>query len=70
MRFAGLWDRWHRSGEVIESCTIVVGEADNAMSHVHDRMPVIFEPKDEALWLDSSIDAVPALEAKLKPPTT
>ena len=60
--------RWHRGYEAIESCTIIVGEANTAMSHVHNRMPVIIEPKDEAFWLDTSIDAVPALEALLKPP--
>ena len=34
--FAGLWDRWHRGDEAIESCTIIVGGANNAMSHIHD----------------------------------
>jgi putative SOS response-associated peptidase YedK len=66
--FAGLWDRWHRGDEVIESCTIIVGPANAAMQQVHDRMPVIIEPKDEAFWLDTKIDAVPALEALLTPP--
>jgi putative SOS response-associated peptidase YedK len=68
LSFAGLWDRWHRGDEVIESCTIIVGEANSAMTHVHDRMPVIIQPEDEAFWLDTSIDAVAALEAVLKPP--
>jgi putative SOS response-associated peptidase YedK len=66
--FAGLWDRWHRGDEIIESCTIIVGEANRAMSAVHDRMPVIIAPQDEALWLDTKIDAVQALESLLTPP--
>lgn len=66
--FAGLWDRWHRGDEVIESCTIIVGDANQAMSHVHDRMPVIIERKDEAFWLDTQIDATQALESLLDPP--
>ena len=66
--FAGLWDRWHRGDEVIESCTVIVGEANNAMSRVHDRMPVIIEPKDEAFWLDTKIDATQALESLLTAP--
>ena len=66
--FAGLWDRWHRGDEVIESCTIIVGAANAAMSHVHDRMPVIIKPDDEAFWLDTKIDATQALEALLTPP--
>ena len=65
---AGLWDRWHRGDAVIESCTIIVGEANAALSHVHDRMPVIIKPEDEAFWLDTKIDAVTALESLLTPP--
>lgn len=68
VNFAGLWDRWHRGDEIIESCTIIVGDANTKMQHVHDRMPVIIEPKDEAFWLDTKIDAVPALESLLTPP--
>ena len=66
--FAGLWDRWHRGDEVIESCTIIVGDANATMTHVHDRMPVIIERKDQDFWLDPKMDAVPALEALLTPP--
>ncbi len=66
--FAGLWDRWHRGDEVIESCTIIVGEANVAMRQVHDRMPVIIQPRDEAFWLDTKIEVTHALEALLTPP--
>ena len=66
--FAGLWDRWHRGDEVIESCTIIVGDANAAMSRVHDRMPVIIQPEDESFWLDTRIDATQALESLLTPP--
>ena len=66
--FAGLWDRWHRGDEIIESCTIIVGEANTAMSQVHDRMPVIIKPEDEAFWLDTKIEATQALESLLTPP--
>lgn len=66
--FAGLWDRWHRGDEVIESCTIIVGAANAAMHHVHDRMPVIIKPEDEAFWLDTKIDVTQALETLLTPP--
>ena len=54
---------------MIESCTIIVGDANSAMNAVHDRMPVIIEPKDESFWLDTQIDYAPALEALLKPPS-
>ena len=39
---AGLWERWTATtGEVIDSCTIITCEANEAVSELHDRMPVI-----------------------------
>jgi putative SOS response-associated peptidase YedK len=67
--FAGLWDRWHRGDEVIESCTIIVTDAADSIKHIHDRMPAIIEPADYKFWLDPGIDHVPALKELLKPTT-
>lgn len=55
--FAGLWDEWTNgeTGEKLRSCTIITTEANRFMSCVHDRMPVILRPADEATWLDTSI---------------
>ncbi|HEX8145576.1 MAG TPA: SOS response-associated peptidase [Pyrinomonadaceae bacterium] len=51
--FAGLWDRWQGGdGAIIESCTILTTEANDVLSPVHDRMPVIIHPEDYELWLD------------------
>ncbi len=66
--FAGGWDRWHRGNEVIESCTIIVGEANATLRQVHERMPVIIAPQDEAFWLDTKIEVTDALQALLTPP--
>jgi len=65
--FAGLWDRWHRGDEVIDTCTIIVTDAAASISHIHDRMPVIVEPADFRFWLDPGIDNVPALKELLAP---
>lgn len=43
--FAGLWDVWEGEGEVLRSCTIIVGEANTQVNPIHDRMPLIL-PKD------------------------
>lgn len=50
---AGLWEQWTSptTGEVIDSCTIITTEANNATRPVHDRMPVILSPADYARWL-------------------
>ena len=68
-RSAGLWDRWRRGDEVIESCTIIVTAAADSIRHVHDRMPAIIDPADYRFWLDPGIDTVPALKALLRPTT-
>lgn len=51
---AGLWDRWDRGPEVVESCTILTTSANAAMAPIHDRMPVIVEEADRARWLSGS----------------
>ena len=50
--FAGLWERWERAGEALETCAIVTTEANETMRPIHDRMPVIVAPDDYARWLD------------------
>ncbi len=55
MAFAGLWEHWENPKEktVIESCTILTTQANQEVSRLHERMPVILEPADFPLWLDS-----------------
>ena len=51
----------------IESCTIVTTSATPALAEMHDRMPVILEPNDYALWLDPEVQD-PAAVAHLVVP--
>ena len=48
MAFAGLWEHWEdqKGEERIESCTILTTNANQEVSQVHDRMPVILEPEN------------------------
>ena len=51
--FAGLWDEWHSpDGDSIRTCTIITTEPNELMSSLHNRMPVILNPKDYDKWLD------------------
>ena len=51
--FAGLWDGWRDpKGEVVRSCTIITTSANQLLSPIHDRMPVILTRELEPLWLD------------------
>lgn len=51
--FAGLWDVWRKpDGNLLESFTILTCPPNELMRGIHDRMPVIIQPKDESCWLD------------------
>ena len=52
--FAGLWDAWKdpANGEWLQSYTIITTEPNELTATVHNRMPVILEPKDYSRWLD------------------
>lgn len=54
LSLAGLWERWTKGAEPLESFTIVVGEADEFMRAYHDRMPVILPDDALGAWLDPS----------------
>jgi putative SOS response-associated peptidase YedK len=52
MALAGLWEGWRGSdGTVLRSFTVLTTSACEALAHLHDRMPVVLEPPDWALWL-------------------
>ncbi|NNG12141.1 MAG: SOS response-associated peptidase [Halobacteria archaeon] len=65
--FAGLWEHWEGKDEVVESCNIIVTEANASVRPVHDRMPVIIDPSDYELWLDLKIQQADALNPLLRP---
>lgn len=51
--FAGLWDAWKdHSGHWLQSFAIVTTEANEIMSRIHPRMPVILHARDYDRWLD------------------
>jgi len=54
--FAGLWETWKRpdDGQTLRSCTIITVPANPLMAPIHDRMPAILRPHDEARWLDTA----------------
>jgi putative SOS response-associated peptidase YedK len=54
--FAGIWSIWHApEGEhQVRSCAILTTVPNEAVSPLHDRMPVILPRKAEAMWLDAS----------------
>ncbi len=62
MAIAGLWETWAGpNGEEVDGACVLTTPANQLISAIHDRMPVILEPEDFDRWLDS--DAVSAEEA-------
>jgi putative SOS response-associated peptidase YedK len=55
MAFAGLWEHWKDrvTGEVIDSCAIIVTGANELMRPIHDRMPVILGTGVFGQWLET-----------------
>jgi putative SOS response-associated peptidase YedK len=65
--FARLWEEWERQGELIESCTILMTEANQLMRPIHERMPVILCPADYDLWLDPQTQDSSKVQPLLRP---
>jgi putative SOS response-associated peptidase YedK len=65
--FAGLWERWEKDNRAVESCTIIVTEANDLMKPIHDRMPVILAAEDYDQWLDPKIVDAARIQSFLKP---
>jgi putative SOS response-associated peptidase YedK len=52
MGIAGLWEGWRGAdGEVLRTYTILTTEAAEVLRHLHERMPVVLEPRAWAVWL-------------------
>ena len=49
--FAGIWETWQHEGKEWHSYTILTTSPNKEMEPIHDRMPVILHPEDEAQWL-------------------
>jgi putative SOS response-associated peptidase YedK len=64
MALAGLWDSWSGpDGAAVETFTIVTTDANEMMSPLHNRMPVILGSEDYDAWLalDAGVDRLQSL---------
>jgi putative SOS response-associated peptidase YedK len=52
LAFAGLWESFENDGEQVETCAILTTAANELVSQVHNRMPVILAPGNFDQWLD------------------
>lgn len=66
--FAGLWSTWQQpKGTPINTFTIITTQASELLKPVHDRMPAILKPEEEALWLSPNVFDINAILALLSP---
>ena len=67
-RFAAVYDSWiNEHGETVESSAVVTTEANDFMSSIHDRMPVILDEESISLWLDPATSEPDSLNPVLVP---
>jgi putative SOS response-associated peptidase YedK len=66
--FAGLYNVWTSpEGEKICTCTILTAEANDLLSAIHNRMPVIIPPDKQDIWLNPEVEDVELLKGFLRP---
>jgi len=63
LAFAGLWESWRpKEGPPLETFTILTTSENELIRPIHDRMPVIVEPRDYDRWLDAGDPARPPVD--------
>lgn len=68
LSLAGLWDEWVSPfGQTVKSFCVITTEPNELMAQIHDRMPVILDPKQEDEWLHSKNPDPTTLLRLLKP---
>ena len=66
--FAGLYDVWQDAeGNELRTYTIITTTPNDLVQPIHNRMPVILHPDDEAMWIDPKMNDTAALRALLQP---
>ncbi len=66
--FAGLYEHWKGgAGKAIDSCSIIVTDANQTIRPIHDRMPVILSPANHEAWLDPDTKDPEVLKPLLRP---
>ena len=80
LAMAGLYEIWRDPTREDDdparfswTCTVLTTTAEDAVGHIHDRMPLLVEPERRAEWLDASVDVdrargllVPAAPGRLE----
>jgi len=65
---AGLWEHWQpQEGPEVLTFTLLTTQANELIQPIHDRMPVILDERDYALWLDPAVKEAERVQPLLRP---
>jgi putative SOS response-associated peptidase YedK len=74
MAMAGLYEIWRDPTRDEDdpdrfrwTCTVLTTTAEDAVGHIHDRMPLLVEPERYAAWLDPTVSDPDQLRSLLVP---
>lgn len=71
MSFAGIWETVTMAdGEQRDTCAILTTAANAVMQPIHDRMPVMLERDNWAVWLNPKPINIQELHALMEPPAS
>jgi len=59
---AGIWDRWEKDGETLETCAIITTNPSPLAAKFHHRMPVLLSLDAAEEWIDPSTRTRRAVE--------
>ena len=59
--FAGLWSTWDSGDKPLHTFTIITTEANQTLSAIHSRMPVIVYPKNYEKWFSDESHSLTSL---------
>ena len=59
---AGVWDRWEKDGESLETCAIITTDASSLAAKFHHRMPVLLSLDEAEEWIDPATRTRRAVE--------
>lgn len=64
LALAGIWQDWGPEEDRQRTCAVVTTQANDSMSKVHHRMPVIISAENWGLWLgEAGFGAAPLMKA-------
>ena len=64
---AGIYDTWSKEGKELVTFSILTTAANEAISSIHDRMPVILRQEREGEWASKEVLSADALSEILQP---